>query len=232
MCLTIGSVRLVGDGDRLGIVDPDGRIIWADMQMMLFAKDVLGRHPGADIIFDVKCSNRLAKVIKQLGGKPVMWRTGHSYIKNKLKESGAPLAGEMSGHIFFQDRWYGFDDAIYSAARMLEILMAFKKTPAQVFSRLPAGVSTPELRVDVKEGEQLSLVEKLVEVEGFANGKRTTIDGLRVDFADGWGLVRASNTTPSLVMRFEADNKEALARIQGEFKRAVSALNPDLELPF
>lgn len=221
-----------GDGDRLGVVDPDGRIIWADMQMMLFAKDVLGRNPGADIIFDVKCSNRLAKVIKQLGGKPVMWRTGHSYIKNKLKESGAPLAGEMSGHIFFQDRWYGFDDAIYSAARMLEILMAFKKTPAQVFSRLPTGVSTPELRVDMKEGEQVTLVEKLVEFEGFSNGKRTTIDGLRVDFADGWGLVRASNTTPSLVMRFEADNKEALARIQGEFKSAVHSLNPNLALPF
>lgn len=221
-----------GDGDRLGIVDTDGRIIWADMQMMLFAKDVLGRNPGADIVFDVKCSNRLAKVIKQLGGKPVMWRTGHSYIKSKLKESGAPLAGEMSGHIFFQDRWYGFDDAIYSAARMLEILMAFKKSPTQVFSKLPAGISTPELRVDMKEGEQVILVKKLLEAEGFANGKRTTIDGLRVDFADGWGLVRASNTTPSLVMRFEGDNKEALARIQGEFKKAVIALDPNLELPF
>ncbi len=221
-----------GDGDRLGVVDTDGRIIWADMQMMLFAKDVLGRNPGADIVFDVKCSNRLAKVIKQLGGKPVMWRTGHSYIKSKLKESGAPLAGEMSGHIFFQDRWYGFDDAIYSAARMLEILMAFKKSPTQVFSKLPAGVSTPELRVDMKEGEQVTLVAKLLEAEGFANGKRTTIDGLRVDFADGWGLVRASNTTPSLVMRFEGDNKEALARIQGEFKKAVIALDPNLKLPF
>ena len=221
-----------GDGDRLGVVDTEGRIIWADMQMMLFAKDVLSRNPGADIVFDVKCSNRLAKVIKQLGGKPVMWRTGHSYIKSKLKESGAPLAGEMSGHIFFQDRWYGFDDAIYSAARMLEILMAFKKSPTQVFSKLPAGVSTPELRVDMKEGEQVILVEKLVEAEGFANGKRTTIDGLRVDFVDGWGLVRASNTTPSLVMRFEANNKEALARIQGEFKKAVIALDPNLQLPF
>jgi phosphomannomutase/phosphoglucomutase len=221
-----------GDGDRLGVVDTEGRIIWADMQMMLFAKDVLSRNPGADIVFDVKCSNRLAKVIKQLGGKPVMWRTGHSYIKSKLKESGAPLAGEMSGHIFFQDRWYGFDDAIYSAARMLEILMAFKKSPTQIFSKLPAGVSTPELRVDMKEGEQVILVEKLVEAEGFANGKRTTIDGLRVDFVDGWGLVRASNTTPSLVMRFEANNKEALARIQGEFKKAVTALDPNLELPF
>jgi len=199
---------------------------------MLFAKDVLSRNPGADIIFDVKCSSRLAKVIKQLGGNPVMWRTGHSYIKNKLKESGAPLAGEMSGHIFFQDRWYGFDDAIYSAARMLEILMAFKKSPTEVFARLPAGISTPELRIDMQEGEQVSLVEKLVKSDAFSGGKRTTIDGLRVDFPDGWGLVRASNTTPSLVMRFEADNKEAMARIQGDFKKAVIALTPDLQLPF
>jgi phosphomannomutase / phosphoglucomutase len=221
-----------GDGDRLGVVDPDGKIIWPDMQMMLFAKDVLSRNPGSDIIFDVKCSSRLAKVIKQLGGNPVMWRTGHSYIKNKLKESGAPLAGEMSGHIFFQDRWYGFDDAIYSAARMLEILMAFKKSPAEVFARLPVGISTPELRVDMQEGEQEGLVEKLVKADGFSEGKRTTIDGLRIDFADGWGLVRASNTTPSLVLRFEADNKEAMARIQGEFKRALGALAPNLELPF
>ena len=221
-----------GDGDRLGVVDPDGKIIWPDMQMMLFAKDVLSRNAGAEIVFDVKCSSRLAKVIKQLGGKPVMWRTGHSYIKNKLKESGAPLAGEMSGHIFFQDRWYGFDDAIYSAARMLEILMAFKKSPAEVFSRLPAGESTPELRVDMKEGEQVPFVEKLVEADGFANGKRTTIDGLRVDFSDGWGLVRASNTTPSLVMRFEGDNKEALARIQDEFRKAVTDIDPNLVLPF
>ena len=151
---------------------------------------------------------------------------------NKLKESGAPLAGEMSGHIFFQDRWYGFDDAIYSAARMLEILMAFKKSPTEVFARLPAGESTPELRVDMKEGEQLPFVEKLVAAEGFANGKRTTIDGLRVDFSDGWGLVRASNTTPSLVMRFEGDNKEALARIQEEFRKALAEIDPNLVLPF
>ena len=189
-------------------------------------------NPGSDIIFDVKCSSRLAKVIKQLGGNPVMWRTGHSYIKNKLKESGAPLAGEMSGHIFFQDRWYGFDDAIYSAARMLEILMAYKKSPAEVFARLPAGISTPELRVDMQEGEQAGLVEKLVLADHFSDGKRTTIDGLRIDFADGWGLLRASKTTPSLVLRFEADNEEAMARIQGEFRNALSALAPNLELPF
>ena len=226
------GIAFDGDGDRLGVVDPDGRIVWPDRQMMLFAKDVLSKNAGAEIVFDVKCSNRLAKVIKQLGGKPVMWRTGHSYIKNKLKESGAPLAGEMSGHIFFQDRWYGFDDAIYAAARLLEILMGFKKTPAQVFSKLPAGISTPELRVDMSEGEQSVLIAKLVKSEGFANGKRTTIDGLRVDYSDGWGLARASNTTPSLVLRFEADNEEAMKRIQGEFKKSLVALKPDLQLPF
>ena len=221
-----------GDGDRLGVVDPGGRIIWADMQMMLFAKDVLSSNAGAEVVFDVKCSSRLARVIKQLGGRPVMWRTGHSFIKNKLKESGAPLAGEMSGHIFFQDRWYGFDDAIYAAARLLEILRGFKKAPKEIFAKLPAGVSTPELRVDIDEGEQTKLVGKLVQSDGFANGKRTTIDGLRVDYADGWGLVRASNTTPSLVLRFEADNKEALARIQNEFRQALAAIKPDLSLPF
>lgn len=221
-----------GDGDRLGVVDPKGNIVWADRQMMLFARDVLSRNPGAEIIFDVKCSNRLAKVIQQLGGKPVMWRTGHSFIKSKLKETGAPLAGEMSGHIFFNDRWYGFDDAIYAAARMLEILMGLKRAPVQVFSKLPAGVSTPELRVDVEEGEQAKLVAKLVEAEGFSRGKRSTIDGLRVDYADGWGLVRASNTTPSLVMRFEADDDAALARIEGEFRDALQKVKPGIELPF
>jgi phosphomannomutase/phosphoglucomutase len=226
------GIAFDGDGDRLGVVDPSGKIVWADRQMMLFAKDVLGRNPGAEIVFDVKCSSRLGKVIKQLGGKPIMWRTGHSFIKNKLKESGAPLAGEMSGHIFFQDRWYGFDDAIYAAARLLEILMSFKQTPAQVFAKLPEGVSTPELRVDTAEGEQTSVVTKLVASGGFADGKRTTIDGLRVDYADGWGLVRASNTTPSLVMRFEANDAEALGRIQAEFKKALTALKPDLDLPF
>jgi len=221
-----------GDGDRLGVVDPSGRIVWPDAQMMLFARDVLSRNAGAEIVFDVKCSSRLAKVIARLGGKPVMFKTGHSFIKNKLKETGAPLAGEMSGHIFFKERWYGFDDALYAAARMLEILMGFKQKPAEVFAKLPAGVSTPELRVDMEEGENLAFMQSLAGAGGFGDAKVTTIDGVRVDWPDGWGLVRASNTTPSLVLRFEGDDEQALERIQGVFRELLLDRKPDLSLPF
>ncbi len=221
-----------GDGDRLGVVDGNGAIIYPDRQLMLFARDVLSRNPGAEIVFDVKCSSRLPMVIEKCGGKPVMWKTGHSYIKGKLKETGAPLAGEMSGHIFFKERWYGFDDAIYSAARLLEILMEFKQPPAEVFKKLPKGVSTPELRVDLAEGEHLAFMEKLKQASSFGDAKLTTIDGLRVDFADSWGLVRASNTTPSLVLRFEGDSKEALIRIGSLFKKTLLRIDPKLKLPF
>jgi len=221
-----------GDGDRLGVVDPAGNIIWPDRQMMLFARDVLSRNPGAEIVFDVKCSSRLPRVIAKLGGKPVMWKTGHSFIKDKLKESGAPIAGEMSGHIFFKERWYGFDDGIYAAARLLEILTGFKHPPVEVFAKLPDGVSTPELRVDLEEGAQIEFMQRLLETASFEDGKVTTIDGLRVDFADSWGLVRASNTTPSLVLRFEADAAAALERVEERFRTALLAVDPDLALPF
>ncbi len=222
-----------GDGDRLGVVDPDGRIIWPDRQMMLYARDVLSRNPGAEIIFDVKCTSRLPKVIRKLGGRPVMCKTGHSFIKGRLKESGAPLAGEMSGHIFFKDRWYGFDDALYTGARLLEILTALKLKPAEVFARLPDGVSTPELRLDFRaEGAHQRFMERLLAGDHFSDGERTTIDGLRVDYPDGWGLVRASNTTPSLVLRFEADDAEGLERIKARFRETLLAVDPDLELPF
>jgi phosphomannomutase/phosphoglucomutase len=221
-----------GDGDRLGVVDASGRIVWPDVQMMLFAHDVLSRNEGAEIIFDVKCSSRLAKVITKFGGKPVMYKTGHSFIKNKLKESGAPLAGEMSGHIFFKERWYGFDDALYAAARMLEILMGFKRKPLDVFARLPVGVSTPELRVDLDEGEPPALMEALKDTERFADGEVTTIDGLRVDWKDRWGLVRASNTTPSLVLRFEGDDEQALERVKTTFRELLLEKKPGLSLPF
>jgi phosphomannomutase/phosphoglucomutase len=221
-----------GDGDRLGVVDGNGAIIYPDRQLMLFARDVLSRNPGAEIVFDVKCSSRLPMVIEKFGGKPVMWKTGHSYIKGKLRETGAPLAGEMSGHIFFKERWYGFDDAIYSAARLLEILMEFKQPPAEVFKKLPKGVSTPELRVDLAEGEHLAFMEKLKQASSFGDAKLTTIDGLRVDFADSWGLVRASNTTPSLVLRFEGDSKEALIRVGSLFKKTLLQIDPKLKLPF
>ena len=221
-----------GDGDRLGVVDGEGTIIFPDRQLMLFAEDVLSRNAGAEIIFDVKCSSRLPKFIEALGGKPVMWKTGHSFIKSKLKETGAPLAGEMSGHIFFKERWYGFDDALYAAARMLEILMGANQPPAEVFKKLPEGVSTPELRVDLQEGEHLALMEKFVSAADFGDATVTTIDGVRVDYPDGWGLIRASNTTPSLVLRFEADDKEGLKRIGGLFKQTLRAIDPDLKLPF
>ncbi len=221
-----------GDGDRLGVVDGNGTIIYPDRQLMLFARDVLSRNPGAEIVFDVKCTNRLPMVIEKLGGKPVMWKTGHSFIKGKLKETGAPLAGEMSGHIFFKERWYGFDDALYASARLLEILMGFKLPPADVFKKLPKGIATPELRVDLEEGEHLAFMEKLKQSSSFGDAKVITIDGLRVEFADSWGLVRASNTTPSLVLRFEGDNKEALIRIGGLFKKTLLEIDPNLKLPF
>jgi phosphomannomutase/phosphoglucomutase len=223
-----------GDGDRLGVVDPQGNAIWPDRQLMLFAHDVLKRdeHKGAEIVFDVKCSNLLAKVIAKSGGKPVMCKTGHSFIKNELKQRGAPLAGELSGHIFFNDRWYGFDDALYAAARMLEILLATRRKPVDVFARLPAGVSTHEMRMDMSEGEPAEFMSELLAEPRFEDGKVTTIDGLRVDFADGWGLVRASNTTPSLVLRFEGKTAEALARVQERFREVLLAVRPDLALPF
>jgi phosphomannomutase/phosphoglucomutase len=221
-----------GDGDRLGVVDGNGRVLWPDRQMMLFARDVLSRNRGAKIVYDVKCTNLLAKAIRKLGGEPIMWRTGHSYIKSKMRESGALLAGEMSGHIFFKERWYGFDDALYAAARMLEILLGLKRSPTEIFARLPSNVSTPELRVDMAEGKHLELMERLTKAKPFQGGRLTTIDGLRVDYPDGWGLVRASNTTPCLVLRFEGTDEKALKRIQEEFKRVLLQHQPSLSLSF
>lgn len=221
-----------GDGDRLGVITPQGEIIWPDRQMMLYAQDVLSRNPGAEIIYDVKCSTKLTQVIEENGGKPLMWRTGHSLIKAKLKETGAPLAGEMSGHIFFKDRWYGFDDATYTAARLLEILAGDARSTQQVFASLPDSINTPELNILMREGENFKFVEELVKNAKFEGGAITTIDGLRVDYDDGFGLVRASNTTPSLVIRFEADNQTAMQRIQSDFGSLMLEIDPQLELPF
>ena len=221
-----------GDGDRLGVVDGEGNIIWPDRQMMLFASDVLASRPGAEIVFDVKCSGLLAEHIAALGGRPVMAKTGHSFIRARLRETGAPLAGEMSGHIFFADRWYGFDDAIYSAARLVQILVGLGEPSARVFSRFPAAKSTPELRVRVGEGEQVRLVESLLAGDRFPGARKTTIDGLRVDYPDGWGLARASNTEPCLVVRFEGTDDDALARIMEEFRQALLSVDSSLELPF
>ncbi len=226
------GIALDGDGDRLGIVDSDGNIIWPDRQMMLFAKDVLSRKPGGEIIFDVKCSRHLPDQISKFGGRPLMWKTGHSLMKAKLKQTGAPLAGEMSGHIFFNERWFGFDDGLYAAARMIEILSSDSRPSAEVFADFPNSINTPELTIAIKEDEKQRFIEQLFSQVNFPDGNIFSIDGLRVDFDDGWGLVRASNTTASLVVRFEADNKEALQRIESQFKELMLKINPELDLPF
>ena len=221
-----------GDGDRLGVVTRSGRIIYPDRQLMLFAADVLKRHPGAEVIFDVKSTRHLFQWIRNHGGRPVMWKTGHSFIKQKLKETGAPLAGEMSGHVFFKDRWYGFDDALYAGARLLEILSR-ERDPGAVLEALPDAVSTPELHLKLAEGENYALMEKLKATARFAAAREViTIDGLRVEYADGFGLARPSNTTPVIVLRFEADDAAALKRIQEDFRRALIAVKPDARLPF
>jgi phosphomannomutase/phosphoglucomutase len=221
-----------GDGDRLALVDGGGKVIWPDRQMMLYAKDVLSRNPGALILFDIKCSRHLAQYISEHGGQPLMWKTGHSLIKRKMKETGALLAGEMSGHIFFKERWFGFDDALYTAARLLEVLAADRRSAAAVFQALPDAVSTPELRVDLPEGAQTVFMARLMEFANLQGATLTTIDGLRADFEDGWGLVRASNTTPSLILRFEASTEAALSRIKEEFRTLMRKVDPGVQLPF
>jgi len=221
-----------GDGDRLGIVDGEGNIIWPDRQMMLFAKDVLSRNQGASIIFDVKCSRYLKAIIEASGGKPLMWKTGHSLIKAKMKEVGAPLAGEMSGHIFFKERWYGFDDALYAGARALEILTNSKDSPTDTFAVLPDGISTPELRIPLAEKHHAKAMDVMKKKMTFEGAEITDIDGIRVDFSDGWGLVRPSNTSPFLIARFEAESKEALERIKSEFRDLLHSVSADLKLPF
>ncbi len=221
-----------GDGDRLGVVDSAGNIIYPDRYMMLFAADVLSRNHGAQIIYDIKCSSNLTKHIWEKGGEPVMWKTGHSFMKAKLKQSGAALAGEMSGHIFFKERWYGFDDGMYAGARLLEILAGINKKSAEVFAKLPDAVNTPEINVPMKEGEHHKFVDELMVKADFGDANVTMIDGIRADFADGWGLVRASNTTPVLVLRFEGKDKTTMQKIQHIFKTQMLAVKPDLKLPF
>ena len=221
-----------GDGDRLGLVAKDGEIIFPDRQLMLFAKDVLSRQPGAEIIYDVKSTRLLGPWIERHGGRPLLWKTGHSLIKAKLRETGAPLAGEMSGHTFFKERWYGFDDALYAGARLLEILSR-EKNPDQLLKSLPNAPSTPELHWKLAEGEPHALVAKLQSARLFPRARSViTIDGVRAEYADGFGLARASNTTPVIVLRFEGDDDAALRRIQDEFRRALQPLKPDAPLPF
>jgi phosphomannomutase/phosphoglucomutase len=221
-----------GDGDRLGVVTKDGENIFADRQLMLLAQDVLARNPGAEIIYDVKSTRLLAPWIERHGGKPTIWKTGHSLIKAKLKESGALLAGEMSGHTFFKERWYGFDDALYGGARLLEVLSR-KPDANAALKNLPNAPSTPELHWQLEEGEPHRLVAKLQAAKPFPGAERVlTIDGVRVEYADGFGLARASNTTPVIVIRFEADNAQALERIKQDFRAALQPLKPNAPLPY
>ena len=220
-----------GDGDRLGVVDGEGNIIWPDRQLMLLAKDVLTRNQGAQIIFDVKCSRYLKSIIESNGGKPLMWKTGHSFIKNKMKEIDAPLAGEMSGHIFFKERWYGFDDALYTAARFIEIFTNAKESPAVLFAELPDGVSTPELRMPLPEDQHAGFMEELIEKMSVSDAEISDIDGLRIEYSDGWGLARPSNTSPNIILRFEGENEAALERIKSEFRAAIQLILP-VDLPF
>ncbi|RZU03047.1 phosphomannomutase/phosphoglucomutase [Rivibacter subsaxonicus] len=219
-----------GDGDRLGVITADGQNIFPDRQLVLYARDILSRVKGGSVIFDVKCSQRLAPEIRAAGGVPLMWKTGHSLIKAKLKETGAPIAGEMSGHIFFAERWYGFDDATYTAARLLEIVSR-SKDPSKLLNALPENLSTPELNVPCAEGEHHAVVAKLREVASFPGAREIiTIDGLRAEYDDGFGLVRASNTTPVLVLRFEGTTQTALERIQHDFLTAIRAVKPDARI--
>ena len=228
------GIAFDGDGDRLGVVTQSGEIIYPDRLLMLFARDVLSRQPGATVIYDVKCTSHLKGQILDAGGSPLMWRTGHSLIKAKMRETGAELAGEMSGHFFFKERWFGFDDGIYAAARLLEILAGDLqgRSPEEIFATLPHSISTPELKIELDEGEHYRFMDKLRQQANFDEATLITIDGLRADWPDGWGLVRASNTTPVLVLRFEADNAAALKRIQQAFRKQLLAVDFKLKLPF
>ena len=220
-----------GDGDRLGVVTPRGRMIYPDHLLMLFAFDMLSRNPGAKVVFDIKCTGNLARVISEAGGEPEMWRTGHSLIKARMKETDALLGGEMSGHIFFKERWYGFDDGLYAAARLLEILAQFPGDADAFFDQFPQDVSTPEINVSVADEEKFAIIETLAREGDFGEGIKTTLDGIRVDYANGWGLCRASNTTPALVLRFEGKDCAALNQIRERFEKALQGVAPTLTIP-
>ena len=222
------GIAFDGDGDRLGVVTASGAIIWPDKLMMLFAQDVVGRNPGADIIYDVKCSRHLNTIISENGGRPIMWKTGHSHIKAKIRESGALLGGEFSGHICFGERWYGFDDALYAAARLIEILASESRDAEELFAQFPITHSTPEIKVSTSEEEKFQIIGRLARDADFGDGTLTEIDGVRVDYPDGWGLIRASNTSPVLTLRFEADGESALERIQDLFQDCLTAIDPAL----
>jgi phosphomannomutase/phosphoglucomutase len=226
------GLALDGDGDRLVIVTPGGQIIWPDRLLMLFAKDIVSRNPGADVLFDVKCTRELNSLVSSYGGRPIMWKTGHSQMKTKMQETGALIGGELSGHIFIKDRWYGFDDGMYACARLLEIMTLRDQDIDSLFDGFPALPSTPELRVPIAEDRKFAVVQELISNGNFQNGKPITLDGLRVDFAKGWGLVRASNTSAALTLRFEAETEAVLEQVQQLFKRELLKIDSELDLPF
>lgn len=221
-----------GDADRVGVVTDQGEIIWPDRLTMLLAEDVLSRKPGSDILFDVKCSNQLANHITACGGNPVMWKTGHSILKGKMIEMDAPMAGELSGHIFFQEDWYGFDDGVYVGARFMQVLAMQNKTADALFATLPNNVNTPEIKVGIADDKKFDFVDRLVAASQFEEATVTTIDGLRVDFSDGWVLVRPSNTTPCLTVRFEATTIERLEALQADWRQRLLAIDDTLDVPF
>lgn len=221
-----------GDADRVGVITEKGEIIEADRLLMLFAIDLLSRHPGATVTYDVKCSRHLAELIKYYGGVPLMYKTGHSLIKAKMKEIDGLLAGELSGHMFIKERWFGFDDGIYVGCRFLEMLAKGKQTVSEMFAKIPQSLNTPELKLPIAEAEKFNFMDQLQKSAQFPSGVINTIDGLRVDYEDGFGLIRPSNTSPYLILRFEAENQAAMQRIQNEFKHNILALRTDLQIPF
>ncbi|GAA5315946.1 MAG: phosphomannomutase/phosphoglucomutase [Candidatus Pelagadaptatus aseana] len=226
------GVAFDGDGDRLVVVTPSGKIIWPDRLLMLFAKDIVSRNPGADVLYDVKCTRELTSIVSSYGGRPIMWKTGHSHLKAKMQETGALVGGELSGHIFIKDRWYGFDDGMYATARLLEIMTLRDQDIDSLFDSFPTLPSTPEILVPVAEEEKFKIIKNLIDRGDFQNGKPVTLDGLRVEFAKGWGLVRASNTSAALTLRFEAEDEQVIGQMQMLFKRELTKVAPDIQLPF
>ncbi len=226
------GVAFDGDGDRLAVVTHSGKIIRSDVLLMLYAQDVISRNPGADVVFDVKCSRQLSTLISDLGGRPVLWKTGHAFMKEKMQETGALLGGEFSGHIFFGERWYGFDDGMYAAGRLAEIISTLGENLDDVIAKFSATSNTPEIIIPVADDYKFELIDRIINNADFSSGKVTTLDGLRVDFNNGWGLVRASNTGPALTARFEADTPEHLKKIQDEFRTQIAQIDSAIELNF
>ena len=226
------GLAIDGDGDRLVAVTAEGQILWPDELMMIFARDILTRHPGADIIFDVKSTRRLRELVSNYGGRPVMWKTGHAHIRNKVRESGAPLGGEFSGHLFFNDRWHGFDDAFYAGARLIEIMTLREQSLDAIVQTLPSSFTTPEIKIPVSEDDKYHIVSNIAQHGDFGSAQLVTIDGARIELDHGWGLIRASNTSAALTLRFEADSPDAMEEIKAMVRNELRRLEPNLSVEF